>query len=87
MASGKVHVLAQDLKKQNKYQLVNSFIMEPNLVVKAGTEQDVLSGGVPLDVAHPPLVSMEVHDPLRQVRLQTILRDTPHLDLNTQKYT
>ena len=37
---------------------------QSHLVVEAGTEEDVFCSGVPLDVADPPLVTVQVHDPL-----------------------
>lgn len=48
-----------------------------HLVVIAGTEQDVVGGGVPLDQPYAPAVPMQLQERLHHVPLQPTLRDLP----------
>lgn len=48
-----------------------------HLVVIAGTEQDVVGGGVPLHQPHTPAVPVQLQESFRHVPLQPALGDFP----------
>lgn len=54
---------------------------DPYQVVKTGTDKDIFSGRMPFNVTDSSFVSMQIHEPFREIIAKTSVWYVPQLDL------
>ena len=55
-------------------------VPQDDLKVGTRAQHDILGGGMPLDLAHAPLMPVQVDDPVVEVVVQAVVAYLPHFD-------